>query len=124
MARSVEVKITGVRETKENIIAEIDDITRTFVKLAYVELRDTTPVDTGTARATWQIVKKGGTPDDVPYGPHRTPTIPVIPHGDVSIVSSSPYMKYLNAGHSAKAPYRFIEKAVAKAVAQVNGGYL
>jgi len=120
MSRNVEVKITGLDAAKADIVEEVKDITRTFIRLAFVELRDTTPVDTGTARASWKVTKKGGTPDAVPYGPHRTPTIPVIPHGDVNIVSSSPYMKYLNAGHSQQAPSRFIEKAVAKAVAQVN----
>jgi len=120
MTRTVDIKISGIKEVKADIIAKVEKVSRTFITLVFVKLRDTTPVDTGTARATWQVVKKGGVPYDVPYGPHRTPTIPVIPHGDVSIMSSSPYMKYLNAGHSTKAPSRFIEKAVDRAVAEAS----
>jgi HK97 gp10 family phage protein len=70
---------------------------KTNVQIAAValthELQEKTPVDTGKARASWQMT-------DTPNG--------------VNIVNDTEYIQYLNNGSSKQAPSHFIETAALK----------
>ena len=57
------------------------------------ELRAATPVDTGEAQASWSRIETGKA---------------------TAIINSTPYIQYLNAGHSDQAPPYFIERIAIK----------
>lgn len=62
------------------------------VKAMAVEMKNATPVDTGLAKASWNVVATGN--KDAPY----------------KVENTVPYIELLNAGSSKQAPPYFIEK--------------
>lgn len=87
-----------------------------------------TPVDTGRARASWNIAQ-GAPNTSVPPVPAKGETIPApgMPSLDqidgsqpVFVTSNVEYMKYLNEGTSKQAPAKFIEMAAAEVIAEAQ----
>lgn len=112
----------------EEMNATVDLVRRKVALEIWGELIATTPVDTGRARAGWNMGtshensapasiqkpsewKSGGTA----YYP--TPSTPVPPSNAPVIViyNNVDYVMYLNEGSSSQAPEMFVEKAVQKA---------
>lgn len=89
-----------------------------------------TPVDTGRARANWQVAI-GATPTGVVDAVDKSgqaaisqgeSVISRYKGGDtVHITNNLPYIGRLNDGHSAQAPAGFVESAVLVGVAAVQG---
>lgn len=63
-------------------------------------LRETTPIDTGAARAGWTIVPG--------------------PNGTLAVVNHEQHILYLNLGSSSQAPAGFVEEAQLQAIAIVR----
>ena len=93
-----------------------DKVQRKVAFDIYSELVQTTPVDTGRARAGWALDVRHGTyrppikDDGMPY---RTP-MPTIPQNApwIIIYNNVEYIVPLNEGHSRQAPKRFVQHAV------------
>lgn len=84
-----------------------------------------TPVDTGWARANWQMTMDGPatgfvmtretvTPDSLAPQMSMTRVAASYKQGDIWITNNVPYLKYLNNGSSKKAPAGFIEFAISE----------
>lgn len=75
-----------------------------------------TPVDTGRARAAWNMAVGSADLSVPPEGRYAGPTPPAIgaiPPGAPVIVSNNlPYIAPLNNGHSQQAPAGFVERVV------------
>mgnify|MGYP000225720258 CR=1 FL=1 len=92
--------------------------TRDLTINAAAEIAAATPVDTGFARANWQITIGAPATGTVTapslaslegYDPERD--------GSTFITNNANYIQRLNGGHSQQAPAGFVEAAIAKAVA-------
>jgi hypothetical protein len=87
------------------------------------ELRRTTPVDTGNARANW--VPSVGSP--APNGDRKAGAAAVLAYqleqGPLFVSNGVPYITYLNNGSSKKAPALFVEAAVDVALGRVQAKY-
>ena len=102
----------------------VDKILRDAATETYKELVELTPVDTGKARAGWNLSR--GTPDaSVPapgkkqYPKPETPTLE--PGKDtIYIASAIPYILPLNEGTSEQAPKRFVQAAIARGLAKIR----
>ena len=100
-------------------------VTRTCEKLI-----DSTPVDTGYARACWIISVgsrsslTGGSPGSVSEAPQQLGLIKMatyhVRQGQAFITNNAKYIMRLNAGHSQKAPIGFIQLAVDGALTEAN----
>lgn len=87
-----------------------------------------TPVDTGRARASWNM--NVGSPDlsvapEPPPGgsvqARGVPVVGAIPDGQPLIISNNlPYIVPLNNGHSAQAPTGFVQATVREVLGQVD----
>lgn len=85
------------------------------------ELQIATPVDTGFARANWQLTvgapasgEVGLTGGDLPPVTYR------IDQGPVFITNNAEYIRLLNAGWSKQAEAGFVQLAIARGVAEVR----
>lgn len=92
----------AVRKYKPNIAKEVY-----FVVVAR------TPVDTGRARAAWDI-SEGSFKSPLPEGAYPYPSMPTIPKtdNDLYIYNPQDYIQDLNEGNSAQAPSLYIDLAV------------
>lgn len=104
-------------EIRAALLARIAERTRELTINAHAEISRDTPVDTGFARANWQITIGApavGTGDSseslASYNPERD--------GSTFITNNAHYIQRLNAGSSSQAPAAFVESAIARAVAQ------
>lgn len=93
-----------------------DKVQRKAALDLFGELIQTTPIDTGRARAGWSMdVRKG---EDVPplKASSYRPKSPVPPKGVpyIMIYNNVEYIVRLNEGHSTQAPAHFVEQAVDK----------
>lgn len=104
--KAYKVKVIEVLEKSVRAVALVVDTT----------LVNTTPVDTGRARSNWmpslnvpnvRIVEPGDiTSVDTVFSKYKI--------GDTILITNSlPYIKFLNAGSSRKAPAGFVEDALA-----------
>lgn len=112
MATREEIRV----QLAERIAAGIREVTIN----AHAEISRRTPVDTGYARANWQItigvpatgeVPAGGAPLALAlesYNPERD--------GAAFITNNAKYIRRLNAGHSQQAPAGFVEAAIASVI--------
>lgn len=111
-AREAEKLRKALRQAPVALILEIDK-----------ELRKTTPVDTGNARANW--VPSVGSP--APNGDRKAGSAAVLGYqldqGALFVSNGVPYIRYLNAGSSVKAPALFVEAAVDEALSRVQAKY-
>lgn len=105
-------------------------VTRLAVALT-AELQETTPVDTGWARALWipAVGQPDTTPRPRPVGDGAAPA-PAgaglsalagysIGDGPVFVSNRAPYIRRLNDGHSKQAPRGFVQAAIARVTALV-----
>lgn len=124
-----------VTSNRRAVVARFDQaLSRGIAKLALdvtANLKETTPVDTGWARANW--VPSVGTPaqgtagsrDRVTQGPQAQGEARMlgykISQGAAFITNNVPYIGELNAGSSAKAPAGFVEAAIMRAIRGLAG---
>jgi len=66
-------------------------------------LRETTPIDTGAARAGWKIVPG--------------------PNGGLAVVNAEGHVRFLNLGSSIQAPAGFVEAAQVQAIVNVRAAH-
>jgi hypothetical protein len=78
----------------------VRDTTVLLAETLLETLRETTPVDTGAARAGWEIVPG--------------------PSGGLAVVNPEKHIRFLNLGSSSQAPAGFVEEAQLQAIAQVR----
>lgn len=116
----VDIEVTGIEQMFSEIALETKEIKDNFVKILWSELMENTPLDTGTARASWDIAKSYGALKEVSYGAQSYGKMPSIPKGNMVIGSKLDYMVFLNEGWSAQAPALFIERSVAIAYNEVK----
>lgn len=94
------ITVKGVLEelqkVKDSLEVNRTNIVRNKVQAMTKELRDATPVDTGNARDSWNLVATGNKQQ-----PYR-------------VANSAPYIEYLNAGSSQQAPPFFVDKIALK----------
>jgi hypothetical protein len=111
-AREAEKLRKALAQAPKALILEIDK-----------ELRRTTPVDTGNARANW--VPSVGSP--APRGDRAAGTAAVLAYrldqGALYVSNGVPYIRQLNNGHSKQAPALFVEAAVDVALARVQAKF-
>lgn len=109
----VQFNIDGLTE---NVAVMADKVQRKAALDLFGELIQTTPIDTGRARAGWSMDIRQGS--DVPprnSSSYRTKS-PIPPKNApfIIIYNNVEYAVRLNEGHSRQAPSRFVEKAVDK----------
>lgn len=119
-AFDVDIKVDGIEKVFSEIAMETQEVKENFVKVLWSELMDNTPLDTGTARASWDIAKTYSAIKEVSYGVQKYGSMPSIPKGSIVIGSKLDYMTFLNEGWSAQAPALFIERSVAIAYNEVK----
>lgn len=118
------------------IIRELEGLTERVVAgvalEVHAELVESTPVDTGWARANW--VPNVGAPGDSstagqgePGGAQAAQQAGVarvatyrLSQGQVHVTNNVPYIEALNAGHSQQAPAGFVEAAVERGIIQAT----
>ena len=100
----------------ESVAVMADKVQRKAALDLFGELIQTTPIDTGRARAGWSMDTRKG--DDVPPAKASSyrPKSPMPPKGAqfIMLYNNVEYIVYLNEGRSTQAPTRFVEKAVDK----------
>ena len=111
----VDINLDGLAAATDEIK---DQIQRKVAFELYSELIQTTPVDTGRARAGWSMdVKHGSFVPPVKDGGMiyrlQNPTTPVKAPW-IIIYNNVEYIVGLNEGHSKQAPKRFVERAAEK----------
>ena len=131
--RQIKAIIQGLEKVTERVISKITlDITANLI--------ETTPVDTGWARANW--VPAIGNPHIVNLTGEKVSSAEVIRQaadqseastkvassykldmGSVFVSNNVPYILKLNEGSSAQAPAAFVQRAIHKAVTQDIKGF-
>ncbi len=120
MTRQVRSIVRALEDVAERVVQKITlDVTANLI--------ETTPVDTGWARANW-VPKIGaavedvvGKPNAIVRGPQQSGIATVafsyrLAQGAVFVSNNVPYILKLNDGHSKQAPAMFVERAIQKAV--------
>ena len=104
----------------------VDKLLRDAATATYEELVQLTPVQTGKARAGWNI-SRGTVDASVPapgkkqYPKPETPALAPAGPGEGSTIyisSAIPYINVLNSGSSEKAPKYFVQQAIARGLAK------
>ena len=119
------IQVTGIADAFRDAEAELIDLanqlTRSQLLLAITALREVTPIDTGRARASWDIsegrpifadtgvraARSGGLLASSALSPIQTGQVV-----DFYITNGVPYIADLNQGRSRQAPRRFIERTL------------
>lgn len=121
----IRATMAAVTRTAERVIKRVGFQIQT-------ELITTTPVDTGWARANWQV--SIGAPTSGPVGSREAVNTGAqaagqarllvydIRQGDVWLGNHVPYIQKLNEGHSPQAPANFVEDAIRRGIAIIAGG--
>jgi hypothetical protein len=119
------------------IVGDLENVAEKVIKALTLEvtaeLQESTPIDTGWARANW--VPKIGEPstESRPKIEANLPSAQVeqqkglgevlsgfkLSRGLVSIANNVPYIKRLNEGSSKQAPAAFVQQAISRAVQKV-----
>lgn len=127
---AVTIKLKNVEKTFEELGEEVTLLInlaqRASAFSATAELSQVTPVDTGRARASWNLNNDGRLVDSLNtintsksvLGPVSKTKIETL-----YITNGTPYIQELNAGSSQQAPPRFIEKTIAKYF-EVSGNFV
>lgn len=124
--------MTSVRVVVKSLERFTEKLVTRLALNVTANLIETTPVDTGWARANW--VPKIGSPrthtagtraaaedGKIDRGPQADGTFAVLGYKlgpSIFISNNVPYIKKLNAGSSTKAPAAFIQSAILRAVKQ------
>lgn len=100
----------------ENVAATADIVQRKAALDLFGELIQTTPIDTGRARAGWSMDARKGEDVPPPKASAYRPKNPVPPKGApfILVFNNVEYIVRLNEGHSTQAPARFVQIAVDK----------
>lgn len=117
-----------VRQELKNAIEGL--IKRVTVN-ATAELIETTPVDTGWARANWipsigvSVSNTTGDPENVSSADQQTGIAEVttrytLAQGNTFVTNNVPYIVFLNEGSSTQAPSGFVEAAIARAIRSIG----
>lgn len=123
----------------EQIVRDLVGVTERVIKKITLDLTanliDTTPVDTGWARANWvprigetfiddappdteddQLAALPGRQAEQQAGVAAVAASYTLGQGPVFVSNNVPYIQVLNDGHSQQAPAGFVEAAIEKAV--------
>lgn len=112
---------TDISEFFAKILSRVfkrkDTISLTIAQRVFEELVNTTPVDTGFARANWVVGVNMLNAPRIKYGPQYPPPkymgpIKTRTQDEWVISNFAHYIGYLNEGHSRQAPAGFVEKAI------------
>ena len=110
------IKVTGIREALESIKLnkEVEKALRSRALQAFAEVKLGTPVDQGRARNSWYI---GYETKYVDAGEGAT-SVTILEEKDkpqkIIVTNGVDYIEFLNNGHSAQAPTKFIEQIFSK----------
>ena len=116
-----------IRQTARDVEPAVDDTLRKVALVANQTLIMATPVDTGRARANWQVsidTEIEGEIGDTNAQAAITRNAEVIRgyrNGAIILQNNVPYIGALNNGSSAQAPAGFVEKALQAAARAVRG---
>jgi hypothetical protein len=126
----------NMKQRGKNVADNADQLVRKAALAIDAVLVLATPVDTGRARANWQVelnkAAEGTTTSVSPSGREALEqgksTIAGYkggtPDASVHITNNLPYIGKLNDGHSAQAPAGFVEEAVLTGASTVRGAKL
>lgn len=109
----IQINLDGMTE---DVAAMADKVQRKAALNLFGELIQTTPIDTGRARAGWSMdARNGGDAPPLKSSSYR-PKSPMPPKGVpfIIIYNNVEYIVRLNEGHSTQAPAHFVEMAVDK----------
>jgi len=114
-----------IKAAMENKVYKVHrELVRVTAMLAYAYIIQSTPVDTGRARANWNISVNSViyTTTDSTSAPDTNPTLDY-KEGDTYYISNNlPYIQRLNDGYSQQAPANFVEKGIELAIRQAKRG--
>jgi len=115
------IVITEKEKFKKDLGTDLADVISLAVGGIWNELVDSTPVKTGNARASWQVVKEGDDGTILPYGPRYprpTLTIPTVKFNDykIEIINTAAHLHELNYGNLSRPPTLFVEAALERGV--------
>lgn len=120
--------VTGIESLAKRVNLTRKLVVQKMTADIWTKLTYRTPVDTGRARASWNIAQ-GAPNTSVPPEAKKgekipTPTMPSLDQIDgtqpVFVTSNVEYMTYLNEGTSKQAPAKFIEFAAAETLAEAQ----
>lgn len=121
-ARSIRKRAVGVEPAVSDVLRRVALVANQAIVMA-------TPVDTGRARANWQVsidteitTETGSTNFQAQMAANQN-TIKSYKNGALIIQNNVPYISKLNAGSSAQAPAGFVQRALqaaARAVAKAK----
>jgi len=119
------------------VVTEADRTVRKVALAVDATVVLATPVDTGRARANWQVELGGPASGEVGRAGERfSSTTPIAqgaaaialykggPNASIHITNNLPYIGRLNDGHSAQAPAGFVEQAVLRGADAVRNAQL
>jgi HK97 gp10 family phage protein len=115
-----------IRKVAADVEPAVDDTLRKVALVANQTVVMATPVDTGRARANWQIsidTTIDGEVGDMSAQAAITRNAAVIKgyrNGAIILQNNVPYISALNNGSSAQAPAGFVEKAIQAAANAVS----
>ncbi len=117
------VDIRGIEQINLAIAKLPEKKTKQLSGMIYDNLVEATPVDTGTARESWDIARSEQGIKDTKYGEYGYPKRPSIPDSTSLVVGSrNTWMKYLDRGYSPQAPTYFVTGAVQRAIHELYLG--
>lgn len=125
MARDLRWFSRRMREIARGIEPAVDDTLRKVALVANQTVIMATPVDTGRARANWQvsinapITTETGSTDAQGQMSRNAGVIQGYRGGEIILQNNVPYIGRLNEGWSAQAPAGFVEKALQSAASAV-----
>lgn len=122
-----------IKRVAINVPKNADEIARKVALVADQTITMATPVDTGRARANWQVgigsapagtvEYSGGGSSAASYSigaAHSVVTTYRGQPGGIWLVNNLPYIQRLNEGWSAQAPAKFVEQAIDTAVTAIR----
>lgn len=122
-----------IKRVAVNVPKNADEIVRKVALAADQTIVIATPVDTGRARANWQVgigsapaetvEYSGGGSSAVSYATGAAQSVVTTYKGQpggIWLVNNLPYIQRLNEGWSAQAPAKFVEQAIDMAVTAIR----
>lgn len=122
-----------IKRVAVDVPKNADEIVRKVALAADQAIVMATPVDTGRARANWQVgigaapagsvEYSGGAGGSVSYATAAASSVVTTYKGQpggIWLVNNLPYIQRLNEGWSAQAPAKFVEQAIDTAVTTIR----
>lgn len=114
------ISMPGINEALDSIFKQERKIVKKFSIILFKKLVKATPVDTGTARASWDIAPNKRSIKKIEYGNYSYPIVPSIPKTEYIVIGSkNKYLQFLNEGWSSQAPSLFVEQAVEDSIREM-----